>query len=72
MIPLGPGLDVSGARWRKSTRSGTNGNCVEIGTAPAAVGVRDTKDGGRGPVLAFARPVWAAFLDGCKAGEFDR
>ncbi|SHM67824.1 DUF397 domain-containing protein [Cryptosporangium aurantiacum] len=70
MSPLEPELDVSGARWRKSTRSGTDGNCVEVGTAPAAVGVRDTKDHGHGPVLAFAHPAWRAFLDGCKAGEF--
>jgi hypothetical protein len=64
--------DVSGARWRKSARSGTNGNCVEVGAATAAIGVRDTKDGGHGPVLAFRRPAWQSFLDGCKAGEFSR
>ncbi|MFI5954451.1 DUF397 domain-containing protein [Cryptosporangium sp. NPDC051539] len=71
MTQQSPELDVHRSRWRKSTRSGTNGNCVEVGTARAAIGVRDTKDGGRGPVLAFTRPAWTAFLDGCKAGEFD-
>lgn len=64
--------DVNGAHWRKSVRSGTNGNCVEVGTAVAAIGVRDTKDRGSGAVLAFRKPVWQAFLDGCKAGDFDR
>ncbi|TQS46960.1 DUF397 domain-containing protein [Cryptosporangium phraense] len=72
MTHLSPDLDVRRARWRKSVRSGTNGNCVEVGTARAAIGVRDTKDDGRGHVLAFTRPAWSAFLDGCKAGEFDR
>ena len=72
MSPLEPELDVSGARWRKSTRSGTNGNCVAVGAAAAVIGLRDTKARGSGPVLAFSRPSWQAFLDGCKAGEFDR
>jgi hypothetical protein len=72
MRPPDPEFDVSETRWRKSTRSGTNGNCVEVGTAVAAIGVRDTKDQGHGPVLVFGRPVWGAFLDACKAGDFDR
>ena len=72
MRPSDPEFDARGARWRKSVRSGTNGNCVEVGTASAAIGVRDTKDRGHGPVLAFSKPAWAAFLDGCKSGEFNR
>ncbi|MFG1924559.1 DUF397 domain-containing protein [Cryptosporangium sp. NPDC048952] len=70
MRPPEPELDVNRARWRKSARSGTNGNCVEVGTGVGAIGVRDTKDRGHGPVLAFSRPSWQAFLEGCKAGEF--
>jgi hypothetical protein len=35
------------------------------------VGVRDTKDLGKGPVLFFTRPEWEAFLAGAKHGEFD-
>ena len=72
MRPPEPEFDISGTRWRKSTRSGTNGNCVEVGTGAAAIGVRDTKDHGHGPVLVFSRPSWDVFLDACKAGEFDR
>ena len=30
--------------WRKSTRSGNQANCVEVGSADAVVGVRDSKD----------------------------
>jgi hypothetical protein len=35
------------------------------------IGVRDSKDGGHGPVLAFTEAEWATFLTGAKAGEFD-
>ncbi|WP_051571084.1 DUF397 domain-containing protein [Cryptosporangium arvum] len=71
MRPPEPELDANRVRWRKSARSGTNGNCVEVGAAATAIGVRDTKDRGHGPVLAFSHPTWQAFLEGCKAGEFD-
>ncbi|MFI1193545.1 DUF397 domain-containing protein [Micromonospora sp. NPDC020750] len=57
-------MDLTGARWRKSTRSGTNqGACVEVAdNLVAAVYVRDTKDNGGGPVLAFSRESWGAFV----------
>lgn len=49
-------------RWRKSTHSGTNGgDCVEAGTAPGAVLVRDTKDRGNGPVLRVTPADWRRF-----------
>jgi hypothetical protein len=35
------------------------------------LGVRDTKDAGRGPILTFTRAEWAAFVGGAKDGEFD-
>ena len=57
--------------WRKSTRSGAAGHCVEVATAPAAVLVRDSKDVA-GPVLAFGEPAWAGFIAGVRSGEFDR
>jgi uncharacterized protein DUF397 len=37
------------------------GNCIEVGTTASAVLVRDTKDHGDGPVLAFAPQAWEAF-----------
>ncbi|MEU4816210.1 DUF397 domain-containing protein [Micromonospora aurantiaca] len=56
-------MDLSGARWRKSTRSGGNGgNCVEVaGNLPGVVGVRDSKDPA-GPVLAFTPAAWTRFV----------
>ena len=45
------------ATGRKSTRSGTNGACVEVGGTARVVLVRDTKDRGAAP--AQARPLAA-------------
>jgi hypothetical protein len=64
--------DLSGAIWRKSTRSGNGGNsCVEVAkNLPGVVGVRDTKDRS-GPALVFGPEAWTGFLAGVKDGEFD-
>ncbi|MCT2280452.1 DUF397 domain-containing protein [Micromonospora chalcea] len=55
--------DLTGARWRKSTRSGDNGgDCVEVSTdLPDTVAVRDSKDA-LGPVLTFSAETWSAFV----------
>jgi len=57
--------------WRKSTRSGAAGHCVEIAETPAAVFVRDSKDAD-GPMLKFDVRQWTGFIDGVRNGEFDR
>jgi Domain of unknown function (DUF397) len=64
--------ELSGAVWRKSTRSGNGGNsCVEVAkNLSDVVGVRDSKDRS-GPALVFAAEAWTAFLAGVKGGEFD-
>jgi len=56
-------MELTGARWRTSTRSNSNGgNCVEVaGNLPGVVGVRDSKDR-PGPVLAFTPDAWRAFV----------
>lgn len=65
--------DLTGAAWKKSTRSTGSGACVEVATnLPGIVAVRDTKDGGNGPVLIFTPAEWDAFVGGTKDGEFDR
>jgi Domain of unknown function (DUF397) len=59
------GSDV--ASWRTSSYSGNNGgNCVETGSAPGAVLVRDTTQDGHGPVLTFSTSAWRAFADQVK------
>jgi Domain of unknown function (DUF397) len=62
-------VDLSTARWRKSSFSGGNG-CVEVAVVGNRVAVRDTKDR-RGPVLLFTADEWQAFLAGVQDGEFD-
>jgi hypothetical protein len=56
--------------WRKSSRSGSNGQCTEVMDTGTDVLVRDSKNP-TGPVLAFTRDEWGAFLDGVRAGEFN-
>jgi hypothetical protein len=56
-------VDLSKARWRKSSRSGGAQNCVEVADShhPSIVGVRDSKDHG-GSALVFTRREWNAFI----------
>jgi hypothetical protein len=64
--------DFTGANWFKSSFFGNNGGeCVEVAFVPDCIGVRDSKQHGRGPVLRFTPGEWAAFLAGVPAGEFD-
>jgi hypothetical protein len=63
--------DLEGAIYRKSTRSGSEGNCVEVATnLPDVVAVRDTKNR-NGETLTFTPAEWTAFVGGVKDGEFD-
>lgn len=62
--------DLAEAEFRKATGSGDVG-CVEVALTGNAVGVRDSKAQGRGPVLGFTPHEWRIFVQGIKDGEFD-
>ena len=63
-------MDLSRAKWRKSTRSDANGQCVEWADLGNTVAVRDSKDPS-GPVLVFTPGEWRSFVEGIKDGEGD-
>ncbi|MEV6494927.1 DUF397 domain-containing protein [Actinoplanes sp. NPDC051633] len=56
--------------WKTSTRSGSNGSCVEVAITDDAIYVRDTKDRSLAP-HRYTKAEWAAFVGGVKDGEFD-
>ncbi|MFI7388219.1 DUF397 domain-containing protein [Streptomyces sp. NPDC049813] len=58
---------LTGARWRRSSRSTGANNCVETaaltsGPACGLRGVRDSKDTA-GPALLFTPSAWEAFVN---------
>lgn len=63
------------AAWRKSSFSGSGGpgggNCVEVAAMPdGRVAVRNSTTPG-GPVALFTVAEMSAWVQGCRAGEFD-
>ena len=61
---------VEPLRWVKSTRSASNGNCVEVAGTVTGVAVRDSKDPD-GPLLRFSTEAWQDFINGVRTGTFD-
>jgi hypothetical protein len=62
--------DLASARWRKSSFSMENGECVEIARGATWVAMRDSKDPG-GPALVVDRGAMERFLAGIRCGQFD-
>lgn len=60
--------DLTGAQWRKSSRSGSGNDCVELVVARIGAAVRDSKRPEAGH-LAFAGTGWDAFLGVVKQGR---
>ncbi|TNH26248.1 DUF397 domain-containing protein [Micromonospora orduensis] len=56
------------SQWRKSTRSGSNGACVEARLVGQTVEIRDSKHPA-GPNLGFSAEGWSLFLACLKATE---
>lgn len=64
-------VDLSGARWFKSSRSANADACVEIAHLDGGmVGVRDSKNP-TGPALVFTPGEWDAFMAGAQSNGFD-
>ncbi|MBF6440072.1 DUF397 domain-containing protein [Nocardia cyriacigeorgica] len=65
-------VDLSDARWFKSSRSAGGNDCVEVAhLRRGQVGVRDSKNP-TGPALVFTPAEWDAFLSRARRGHFER
>jgi hypothetical protein len=63
-------IDLSGAKWFKSVRSGEADACVEVAWLEAGhVAVRDSKNP-TGPALIFTPGGWDAFTARVTDGTF--
>jgi len=53
--------DWNAAQWRKSSYSGSVGDCVDVAPRHTAIGIRDTKNRAEGP-LVVSREAWRSFV----------
>jgi hypothetical protein len=60
---------MDGTRWRKSSRSGSTSDCVEVDRSTRRAAVRDSKH--PGPTLSFAPERFDAFLATARAARRD-
>ncbi|MQY24018.1 DUF397 domain-containing protein [Nocardia macrotermitis] len=64
-------IDLTNARWFKSSRSGAKTDCVEVAWLKAGhVGLRDSKNPA-GPALVFTADEWTAFTGVVMNGKLD-
>ncbi|RJL20543.1 DUF397 domain-containing protein [Bailinhaonella thermotolerans] len=66
-----PATELAGVSWRKSRRSNSSGNCVELAELPGGdVAVRNSRFPD-GPALIYTRDEIRALVLGAKDGDFD-
>ena len=64
-------VDLSKAKWFKSSRSGGSKECVEVAfLSEGFTGVRDSKNPS-GPALVFSPSEWDVFVASTATGAFD-
>jgi hypothetical protein len=66
-----PATKIHEARWQKSRRSNSQGNCVEMAELPGgSIAVRNSRHP-EGPALIYTRLEIEALILGAKDGDFD-
>jgi Domain of unknown function (DUF397) len=66
-----PATELGDVAWRKSTRSNSSGNCVQLARLDSGqVGMRDSKNPD-GPALIFTGAETAEWLRDLKSGKHD-
>lgn len=63
-------MTPNGLNWRKPTRCGEGGDCVEVAFAEDAVGMRDSKRPSQG-ALFLTPGQWQDLIARAKTGELD-
>lgn len=63
-----PHPDLAG-RWRTSTRSASQGQCVEVAVTSTTVGVRDSKSRNDGTLL-ISSARWGSFIKDIKLDQY--
>jgi Domain of unknown function (DUF397) len=66
-----PATELTGASWRKSSVSNSQGACVELASLGGGeFAVRNSRNP-EGPALIYTTAEIAALIEGVKMGEFD-